>query len=149
MRPGCRFPIAERAPRTGPRGSGDRLPCPHSGGCRCAIIGVPRCLRTLSLFSTSFKHVFAKQITLHGTAYKAKHAETDPCHGTPAMAHHFQPPDSSYNNAPMERSVRQLAGKQRDAAKRGGSGQLASVGGALNALKFQCAQRDSLSYLFL
>ena len=26
----------------------------HSGGCRCAIIGVPRCLRRLSLFCTFY-----------------------------------------------------------------------------------------------
>ena len=34
-----------------------------SGSCRCAIIGVPWCLRRLSLFSTFQEHVFDKHIS--------------------------------------------------------------------------------------
>ena len=41
----------------------------QSGSCRCAIIGVPWCLRRLSLFTTCLSNIFDKQ---------AKHAETDP-----------------------------------------------------------------------
>ena len=58
----------------------------HSGSCRCAIIGVPWCLRRLRLFSTLWN------MLLTNTSPRAKHAETDPRHGTPTMAH-FQTPD--------------------------------------------------------
>ena len=54
-----------------------------SGSCRCAIIGVPWCLRRLSLFSTFIS------ILMTNNSPQAKHAETDPRHGTPAMAHFF------------------------------------------------------------
>ena len=57
-----------------------------SRSCRCAIMGVPWCLRMLSLFSTRLK------MRLTNESPQAKHAETDPRHGTPAMAH-FQPPE--------------------------------------------------------
>ena len=58
----------------------------RSGSCRCAMIGVPWCLRRLSLFST-FPNMF-----LTNKSPQAKHAETDPCHGAPRTAAHFQPP---------------------------------------------------------
>ena len=57
-----------------------------SGSCRRAIIGVPRCLRGLRLFSTCLNMI------LTNTSPQAKHAETDPSHGTPTMVH-FRPPE--------------------------------------------------------
>ena len=63
-------------------GEGER-----SGSCRCAIIGVPWCLRRLSLLSTCLN------MSPINTPPKAKRAETDPRHGTHTMAH-LQPPES-------------------------------------------------------
>ena len=64
--------------------------CDKSGNCRCALIGVPWCLRRLSLFSPCLN------MSLTNTSPQAKHAKTDLRHGTPTTAH-FQPPD--YLNA--------------------------------------------------
>ena len=81
------FPGGNKKWRTAfPPGEHCGLPGNASGSCRCAIIVVPWCLRSLSL-SSMFLNMF-----LTKTSPQAKHAETDPRHGTPTMAH-FQPPD--------------------------------------------------------
>ena len=62
----------------------------YSGSCRRAIIGVPWCLRRLSIFSNCLN------MLLTNKSPQAKHAETDPRHGTPTRAH-FQLPELQNN----------------------------------------------------
>ena len=67
-----------------------------SGSCRRALVGVPRCLRTLSTFST-FDNMLKLTISL-----QAKRAEADPRQGTPPRAH-LQAPDNAYPHHPDSR----------------------------------------------